>query len=237
MEIKHLILGKADGNWRDGQRTPADLVRLNYEAKQRRLRYVTIPACGFTNRVAFRENSKPLEAPWLFRTAELADGIAVIFPHDAIAILNADCPVIAITNTGGILAVLHAGFRCLVPENPRERSIIDEAFLTTHANAQHARAFIGYGIGPCCFAAEDFPEVADKRNPRNLPLGRATRGPRARERSVDLYVLARSQLIEAGVAPSSITWDTRCTACDGRYHSHYWDGPGAGRNATLVWFE
>ncbi len=110
-------------------------------------------------------------------------------------------------------------------------------------------AWIGPGIGPCCF--EVGPEVADRFPPEVLRFGDAGDagdagdggdagdasyagdGTPARPH-VDLPALLEAQLREAGVAPSRLRRDGRCTVCQRhQFFSHRGDGGRTGR--MLAW--
>ena len=239
--------GKACGNF-----SPADqgyqLVSqaIKDAKKDRDIGIFFAPNCAFTNRVvAFGEDDDKCD-DLFYRTRNPADGGIVSSTKTAVVIFNADCPIVAIYDeNAGRLAVLHAGFRCLVPiggRNADNRSIIEVAFADHKFRPDEVNVFVGFGIGPCCYGAEHLPEVKAISN-MDIPIGRATRGPRAGKQSVDLYTLIRNQLIKIGVPERRIAIDSSGPACarhsdyrSNEYWSNCWDGPAAGRNATFAWF-
>ncbi|MEK7192222.1 MAG: laccase domain-containing protein [Patescibacteria group bacterium] len=232
------IRGKSKGNFDPDQSNQTlFLDAIENERRIFGLRTIFVPRCNFTNRVVKYGEENVDWADGLARSRGLADGGIVEDPKVGIAIFNADCPVVAVHDESlGKLAVLHAGFRCLIRPNPREKSIIQTLFENRGFLPSAVKVFAGYGIGPCCYGAEHWPEINDCT--RDLPLGRATRGPRAGQRSVDLYYLIRQQLLEIGVSKSNMTFDHNCTSCDGGYYySRCRDGPGSGNNMTMAWLK
>jgi copper oxidase (laccase) domain-containing protein len=238
--------GKERGNFNPEQDPAALLDLINDNRGKNEIKLFLAPRCAFTNKIVSRGEDDDKWVDWFYRTKSPADGAIVISPKEAVMIFNADCPIVAILDeNAGRLAVLHAGFRCLVPA-PRKgadtRSIIRVAFEDHHFKPNEVCVFVGFGIGPCCYGAEHWPELA-VTSAMDLPIGRATRGPRAGRRSVDLYALIRNQLFKIGVPAKKIEMDYSCTACarhsgynNNHYWSNCWDGRACGRNATFAWF-
>lgn len=206
------------------------------------------PVCGFTTAIVDFSDTGNFEVEEnVYRSKKPADGVIVDTYNDGVAMFNADCPIVAILETSKRkLAVLHAGFRCLVPEKPRRGNrpsgIIQTLFEKFSFNPRHCQAFFGFGIGPCCYGAEHWPEINDVT--MDLRTGIATRGPRAGQRSIDLYELIKKQLLDMKIEEGGIGSDFRCTSCartaypNGNkflYHSKARDGLAAGRNAVIVW--
>src|SRR3989344_5399233 len=162
-----------------------------------------------------------------------ADGSITGIRNFGLAILNADCPIVGVFDIRmNRLAILHAGFRCLIRENPDVPSIIKVLFWKYGFRAGNVEVFAGLGIGARCYGAEHYPEV--KHQTVQLPLLRAIRGPRKGKISVDLGILIRSQLLEEGVTEENIVLNRICTACSPDFHSHVREGPTAGRNLSVV---
>lgn len=246
MRIRRVLWGKQEGNFRFDESNFGPFFRV-LDRKLPSVPSVKLifnPKCGFTNLIANACPSLDRRHPNYFsRTRFDADGGIVEAPHHALLLLNGDCPVIALFEEGRKrLAFIHAGFRCLVRENPNEPNIIDAAFTIHGFDPKAVDVFVGFGIGSCCFGAEHYPEVKFQSIP--LPVQRAIRGPRRGQLAVDLYIVIRNMLARAGVQEERISMDRTCTACSGRenggsgaFHSNVWDGKEAGRNAALVWFE
>ena len=80
---------------------------------------------------------------------------------------------------------------------------------------------MGPCAGPCCY--EVGAEVHEA-------LGTRHRGARA---NVDLRLIARARLHDAGVA--TVASVGGCTICDERFFSHRREGEAAGRQAGVAW--
>lgn len=250
--LKHQILGIDDGNF-DVNNPNIPLLNVGAVLSMARKKYgfdnIIAPRCNFTNEIVEigpeMERALPNDFAWFLRTKKEADGAIVNTFSDAVVIFNADCPVVAVHDCASDkLAVLHAGFRCLIPPNQKKtkkRSIIQVLFDDHGFNAWESRAFFGYGIGPCCFGvtSDKYPEIDDYQ--MDLPYGKVTRGLRLGQKSIDLYQLILNQLLECGVQEKNISADMTCTACAGidkpKYYSVTRLNGRYGRNATLAWIE
>lgn len=243
----HELLGIDRGNFHINKIGPMNVsVVLDAWRKKEGVDNVYIPRCDFTATIVSEDSKivRPIQdASWFWRTKDSADGIILGAAYDAAAILNADCPIVAVyesVNGKNRLAVLHAGFRCLVPKNKKERSIIRVLF-EDFKFAPDSHVFMGYGIGPCCFGvkSDEYPEIDDFSV--DLPCGKVTRGSRAGWRSIDLYKIILNQLLAARVPEQNIVADMTCTSCAGIYRPTYYSncrlGPAFGRNAAMVWLE
>lgn len=249
--VKHQILGTDDGNF-DVKNPAIPLLNvgavLSIARKKLGLDNIIAPRCNFTNNIVEIgpeiEKALPNDVTWFLRTKKEADGIIVNAPFDAVAIFNADCPIVAVHDLGADkLAVLHAGFRCLVPPNQKrtkERSIIRVLFEDHGFNPWESDVFFGYGIGPCCFGvtSDKYPEIDDFE--LDIPYGKVTRGSRLGKKSIDIYQLILNQLLNCGVQEKSISADMTCTACAGIYEPKYYsvtrfNDDRVGRNASLAW--
>lgn len=250
--LKHHILGIDDGNF-DVNNPNIPLLNvgavLSMAKKRLGLDMVIAPRCNFTNTIVETgpemERALPNELEWFLRTKQAADGVIVNAAFDAVAIFNADCPIVSVHDAvTDKLAVLHAGFRCLVPPNQKktkERSIIQVLFEDHGFNAFQSQVFFGYGIGPCCYGvtSDKYPEIDDFE--MDIPYGKVTRGTRLGKKSIDLYQLILNQLLHCGVQEKHISADLTCTACAGvykpKYYSNCRSGRQPGRNASLAWIE
>ncbi len=252
MQLHRVLWGKERGDFHPSQPLD-DLIQLISTNKKRMHPFPEIfaPRCDFTTRIV--ESGKDDDIPdpvssWFIRTKQPADGGIVDGPFKPVMIFNADCPVVAVLDTSKPqLAVLHAGFSCLVPPAclnrkapaSAKRGIIQVLFEDHGFTTGTSQVFVGYGIGPCCYGATNRPEIDDPT--LDIRIGRATRGPRAGQRSVDLYQMIEDQFLKLGIPKERIEMDSACTACCrdfgvSLYHSHCWDGPVAGRNAAMFFF-
>jgi polyphenol oxidase len=143
-----------------------------------------------------------------------ADGQATAARALGVMVLAADCLPVALAAPGAV-AVVHAGWRGLGD------GVLEEGVATLHTLSDGpVEAVLGPCAGPCCY--EVGPEVHDA-------LGTGI-GGRA---NVDLRLIARARLHEAGVATVRVAGG--CTICDERFFSHRREGPGAGRQAGVAW--
>ena len=264
MGLQRKFFGKETGNFQFSHANQRSFFTAIRRVRKNIQQVTTIfsPACGFTSRIlSVSEDSIELRPRHFVLPTDLAemtiersngaaDGGIAENDGQAIAIFNADCPVTAIFDKEhSRLGVLHTGFRSLVPENPVEPNIIEALFAHHGFISGDVEAFLGFGIGPCCYGAEHFSEVQrgtvirSNGDEVSLPLAKAIRGPRKGQTAVDLYTLIRSELLRLGVHGDQIMINKACTACAGRerggaglYYSNTWEGKATGRNAVLVWF-
>lgn len=139
----------------------------------------------------------------------------------------ADCYPVAIT-LGRWRSLGHCGWRGVAGGLPGE--MIAALAAASGGSAANARAWIGPGIGVCCY--EVGPEVAGAFPASAL---RAGGGDRSR---LDLRSEIRRQLEAAGLPAAAISAAACCTACEvGRFFSHRRDGVPAGRMAAICWVE
>jgi YfiH family protein len=142
-----------------------------------------------------------------------ADGQVTRTPGVGAAILVADCLPVAIAGPGGV-AMLHAGWRGLAA-GILERGVAELGGATT--------AFVGPGIGVCCFQVGDEVRAAFADHPS------ARRGDH-----LDLKLIARRTLQQAGVA--TIEDCGLCTHCEPElFFSHRRDGARTGRQGAVAW--
>jgi copper oxidase (laccase) domain-containing protein len=251
-ELRHRLLGTADGDFRQAPGEPAEkwLGRVFPPVSSvlpPSVGTVVAPRVAFTNRVA--EVTAPLGGGMVC-PADLMDGAVVTGFGRAVALFNGDCPAVCLY-AGDRLAVVHAGYRCLIRENPAEADVLASAVAGFRGGS--VRAWIGGGIGPCCWAPNYHtqPEVlAPEGHPHGALiaacLGRTTRGAAGSGKvSVDLYELAARLLVRHGLPREAIDWDTHCTACAYRAgRPEYWSNSRAwltattnGRNCFVAWLE
>lgn len=155
-----------------------------------------------------------------------ADGIVLREPGCAAGVVTADCLPIVLDGGRGCAAVIHAGWRGLA------RGIATRAVEVLGGGAA---AWIGPGIGPCCY--EVGPEVADEiasRIPEQAhpAVFEPGRGDRI---YLDLGLAAAIELAGCGVRRIEL-WRV-CTRCHPAWLSSFRrDGLGCGRNETWAWW-
>ena len=182
--------------------------------------------------------------PSVFRPNEVCDGLMTSQSNVALGVTNGDCPAaIVYDEDAHMLGLLHCGFKCLVQKDGTIG--IFEAFFNQHGfDRKTVRVRIGYGIDVCCYGLDWLPDVHENALVGTLPTSIATTGPEAGKRSIDLFALMRSQLLELGLQNSQILRETKppCTACaklgnGPAFHSNLYDRKSSGRNLVLAWMQ
>lgn len=244
--LQRRILGKMGGNFDPYQTDPRvflELLTSSICSQPGDPVKVFFPSHKATNRVVLLGMEDAQMTAKCFTSKTWTDGVVIDRPYAAGAIFSADAPVVCIFEPGRPrFALLRGALRCLMPpvdkKGRRDRSIIRVALEDFKFEVAEIKVWVGMGIGPCCYGAEHFPEMGDQSV--DIPIGRATRGPRAGKRSIDLYHLIYKQLVVQGVKPTRIDIEADCVCCKGyflspRYHSNCRSGPQAGRNAVAFW--
>lgn len=187
---------------------------------------------AFTTHVASPAAITHIPGTPVWRSRAAADGVATTGTTAAIGLTLADCLAVVLTD-GARLVVLHGSRKTLLP--PSGDSIVHGALREAGLLLPRTAAWIGAGIGPCCYGLDALPA--------GIPpavVTRPRRGTRAdRPYAVDLRALVRRQLQEGSIADERITTDDLCTACAGTpgapsYHSWVRDGR-PGNNLFLAW--
>ena len=154
-----------------------------------------------------------------------ADASYTCDPGIVCAILTADClPVLLCDDDGTTVAAAHAGWRGLAA------GVLDRTVRALSARPASLMAYFGPAIGPQAFEVGD--EVRSAFIYRR-PESQAAFKPRNRKWLADIFMLARFQLLDAGV--TRIFGGDLCTFSNGgRFFSHRRDGL-TGRMASLIW--
>ena len=138
----------------------------------------------------------------------------------------ADCvPVLLVAGRPArALALVHAGWRGMAA------GIVGEAAraLDDSGDSSTGRAaVIGPSIGPCCFAVS--PDVGERFE--------AAFPGTWRDGRVDLWGVARRQLLAAGLTAAEIVTSGLCTCHDQQFFSHRRDHGATGRQAAIAWLK
>ena len=153
---------------------------------------------------------------------EEADALFTSEPGVAVGVLTADCVPVLLAHEGGAgVAAIHAGWRgsaaAICERAPRELC------AALGVRARELCAVVGPHIGPCCYEV-DAP-VRDA-----ISDGRAFRdSAKPGHYMLDLFALARRQLIAAGIGAERIWRVGGCTSCDPRGYPSYRRDPASGR--------
>jgi YfiH family protein len=155
-----------------------------------------------------------------------ADASIARQPGTVCAILVADCiPVLFTDRAGSMVAAAHAGWRGLAG------GVIEKTVQHTGASPADILAYLGPGIGPRAFeVGPDVRTVFVDRDPAAAhafaPLGQS-------KWLADLYALARSALVRAGV--TAIHGGGFCTVSDPQRFYSYRRDRVTGRMAAVIW--
>jgi YfiH family protein len=156
-----------------------------------------------------------------------ADGLATR-SRLALMALGADCPGIALLGEGAV-AVAHSGWRGAVADiGPNAVA----ALVAWGEKASEMRAFVGPGIGVCCFEVGD--EVVEAFEKAHGPMGSLVRRPR--KAHIDLKgAIARRLVEKAGLRPENVVVAPECTRCsEALFFSRRREGPGCGHHAVIA---
>ena len=160
------------------------------------------------------------------------DALVTRIHRTAAAIKAADCvPVLLADPVSGAVAGVHAGWRGTLVR------VVEAAAgaLAAEAGAppSRLRAVIGPAIRACCF--EVGPEVVSAFREKGHEVDRfALRPPAAGRPHLDLALANRVQLLVAGLPEDAIEDTGLCTRCQTAFHSYRREGPGVGRNWSVV---
>lgn len=157
------------------------------------------------------------------RIARDVDALITDRPGHALLITAADClQVLLFDPRQRAIGLAHAGWRGLVAAvlGATARAMRD----AYGSDPAALLAGIGPGLGPCCAAFTD-PS-------RELP---AHFHRYIHDRHVDLWAVARDQLLAAGLHPAHIEQHAICTVCHrARFFSHRGDRGRTGRFAAII---
>lgn len=167
------------------------------------------------------------------RTSSICGVDAMVTGSDRIALagLSADCPLIGLwDNAAGLVALAHAGWRGLVA------GVLPATvgrMIDLGADRARIAAVVGPAIGPCCY--EVGHEVIDAFNSAGRPVPPECSTARGDRVMLDLFGVARRQLVLAGINLGRITQRGGCTACGPDHlHSYRREGERAGRQAMIL---
>jgi polyphenol oxidase len=154
-----------------------------------------------------------------------ADALVSHQRGEAVRVVAADCvPVLLAQRDGPAVAAIHAGWKGTVA-----RIVESAAERLREGYSGSLVAYVGPSIGACCYTVDhDRHALFEKAFPGWVTEA----GDRP---ALDLADLNVRLLLAAGVEPSSIHVEERCTACsDGLCCSYRRDGERAGRMAALI---
>lgn len=152
-----------------------------------------------------------------------ADGLVTTSAEVPIAVLGADCALVALASPDGVVGVAHAGWRGLVA------GVLSATVAAMRdLGARDLSAVLGPCIHPECyeFGARQLDLVADA-------VGSGVRAETVEGRpALDLPFGVRTLLEEEGV--SDLEQIAGCTACGREWYSHRARGESS-RHALVAW--
>ncbi len=175
-----------------------------------------------------------------------ADGLATR-SRTVLLALGADCPGVALLGEASV-AVAHSGWRGAVADIGPNAV---EALVALGEERSRLRAFVGPGIGVCCFEVGD--EVVAAFEHAHGPLGSLVERRRkahdcgdamppsvrldgGARPHIDLKGAIARRLVErAGLRPEHVTVAPECTRCSpDKFFSRRREGPGCGHHAVAA---
>ena len=157
-------------------------------------------------------------------------------PAVAIAVQTADCvPLLALDRRTGTVAAAHAGWRGLAARVPA--ATLDALSQRFGSRPADLTVVVGPSIGACCYeVGEDVRRrfVEGDFEPADVERW-FKRADREGRWFLDMWTVARDQLIMAGVAAGAVHVARVCTASHPEVLCSYRrDGGGAGRMAAVI---
>lgn len=152
-----------------------------------------------------------------------ADAAVTTVSDAVLAVHSADCAPVALLAPGGVVGVVHAGWRGLAA------GVIEATVdAMSRLGADEIHALVGPCIHAGCyeFGEQDLARVADVVG--DEARARTSTGAPA----LDVPAAVTALLRRTGV--TEVTVDPRCTGCHAGFFSHRVDGDG-GRQALVAW--
>lgn len=154
-----------------------------------------------------------------------SDALICAEPGRLLAVSVADCvPVLLYSPVRQVVAGVHSGWRGTVANITGV--VIERLRSAFGVPADDLRAYVGASAGQCCYeVGADVAGEFDARHSRPLGAGKFL---------LDNRGAVLDQLLAAGLRPSHVELDARCTICDETFHSFRRDGAGSGRMFALI---
>jgi polyphenol oxidase len=147
-----------------------------------------------------------------------------------LALTVADCFPVALGVPGRAAALLHCGWRSTA--QGLVGAVMERLVGTGVVTPRDLWAWVGPGIGPCCFAVGLEVAARFPAHTRRSATGESEGA--SGTRYVDLPAYLRDELRRAGLSGERILSDGRCTACNpGLFFSHRGERGRTGR--MLAW--
>jgi YfiH family protein len=160
--------------------------------------------------------------------APLGDALITPVVCLPLAITVADCYPLYLAAPGRALAIAHCGWRGLAAGIVGATA--DALAQSAGVTPRQLYAWIGPGIGPCCYDlsfddADRFPTACRRQSARASAAGRV---------AIDLAAFLALELRAVGIVDPNVVCMDRCTACESEsFYSHRRDQGRSGR--MLAW--
>jgi polyphenol oxidase len=203
-----------------GRSAGDDLTRVT-ENERRWALALRLPGPAAMARLEHATRCVPVDAPGIYKPC---DGLVTDRPNLPLWLTVADCFPLFVS-VGNWIGLMHCGWKGTAQSAPRK--LVDALATASALPRAEQRAWIGPGIGPCCYpvgpeVAGCFPDETVRRD-----------GGEAR---LDLRSAIRIDLVAAGLAESQIEICDLCTSCrPDIFFSYRRDGIQSGRMAAVIW--
>ena len=174
--------------------------------------------------------NRVVELPFVSDERIEADGCYTSNHRTVCAVITADClPVVFSNQSGTRVGVVHAGRKGL------QRDIISELIQTFYDPVEQIHAWIGPGIAGGSYPVSS--EIREEVLALSLAYEKVFTKVEKDNYLMDLYEVARMQLLNQGILKSHISGAAWDTFTDRRFHSARRDKDQSGRMATVIWIE
>ncbi|MEM9420011.1 MAG: polyphenol oxidase family protein [Planctomycetota bacterium] len=153
-------------------------------------------------------------------------------PHEVVAVRTADCvPVLISSADGGLVAVVHAGWRGLDPA----MNVIGQTVAALIKAARGSLEVAGCvaAIGPC-ISLERYEVGEEVASRFRGAVPEAVRDDLGDKPHLDTRAVAAAQLRDAGLLPDRIDVFPGCTFNDPELFSYRQQGKGVGHLAAMI---
>jgi YfiH family protein len=174
-----------------------------------------------------------VDSPGLFGPA---DALVTTQPDLVLWLTVADCYPLVLAS-GDALLLGHCGWRGVAAG--LVEAMVEKLLETSRATGKSsrgspARAWIGPGIGRCCYPVG--AEVAERFPRSSTPMSDPGAGRSGGRVHLDLAREIALRLLACGLPATAIAASGACTSCQvRRFFSHRRDGAPTGRMAALCW--
>lgn len=160
------------------------------------------------------------------------DGLISLTPGLLLAAYFADCvPVFFVDPDIPAVGVAHAGWRGTL--GGIVNRMVEQFQMAFSTPPERLLVWIGPAVGPCCYRVDQ--EVAEQFSSLPFVSDGAAISRRGNSFWLDLKLINRLRLLDAGVNETNMDMSNHCTCCEPQqFFSHRKQGPATGRMAALI---